>query len=172
VRASRLETLATDIRSAVRSIDPEQPIVAIEDAETRFGTALARQRFVLLLMSVFTGMALLLAAIGTYGVSAFLVAQRRREIGLRIALGATPRSMVGNVLVRGLAQATAGAIAGGLLALVCSRFLTSMLYDVQPSDPATLMTVGAILGGVATAASFAPALRAGRVSPLESLRIE
>ena len=172
VRASRLETLATDIRSAVRSIDPEQPIVAIEDAETRFGTALARQRFVLLLMSVFTGMALFLAAIGTYGVSAFLVAQRRREIGLRIALGATPRSMVGNVLVRGLAQATAGAIAGGLLALVCSRFLTSMLYDVQPSDPATLMTVGAILGGVATAASFAPALRAGRVSPLESLRIE
>jgi predicted permease len=172
VRASRLETLATDIRSAVRSIDPEQPIVAIEDGETRFGTALARQRFVLLIMSVFTAMALLLAAIGTYGVSAFLVAQRRREIGLRIALGATPRSMVGNVLVRGLAQATAGAIAGGLLALACSRFLTSMLYDVQPSDPVTLMTVGAILGGVATAASFAPALRAGRVSPLESLRIE
>ena len=172
VRASRFETLATDIRSVVRSIDPEQPIVAIEDGETRFGAALARQRFVLLIMSVFTGMALLLAAIGTYGVSAFLVAQRRREIGLRIALGATPRSMVGNVLVRGLVQATAGAIAGGLLAFACSRFLTGMLYEVQPSDPVTLVTVGAILGGVATAASFAPALRAGRVSPLESLRIE
>lgn len=171
-RSAPDEVLVDEVRAAIHAIDPELPILALEDGETRFGGALARQRFVLQLMAAFTTMALLLAGIGTFGVAAYLVAQRRREIGLRIALGATPNAVAGSVLLRGIAQAAMGAVAGALLTLATTRFLESMLYGVEPTDPFTLGVVGAVLGFVAAVASLMPAVRASRVSPLEALRVD
>ncbi len=165
-------TLARDIRSTVRALDPEQPILAVVSAEYRFGGALARQRFVLTLMGIFTTIALLLAAIGVYGVTSYLVAQRTREIGLRIALGASPRSIVSTVVRRGLALASIGATIGAASALVLSRFLTSLLFAVQPADATTLALVGAVLGATTTAATLVPALRAGRISPQQAFHID
>lgn len=164
--------LAHDIRTTVRALDADQPILGILSAESLFGEALDRQRFLLILMGAFTTVAVVLAAIGLYGVISFLVAQRTREIGLRIALGATPRSMIGAVLGEGAALAALGAAIGAAGALVATRFLTSMLYGVDATDAGTLALVGAVLGAVAAGATLVPAVRAGRVSPLQALRVE
>jgi putative ABC transport system permease protein len=163
-------SIGQDVRAVVHALEPEQPIISIEPAERLFGQSLVRQRFLLILMSVFTVIAVLLAAIGVHGVISYVVAQRTREIGLRIALGATPRSMVGVVLGGGLALALLGALLGAAAALALSRFLTSVLFGVQPTDVSTFVVVAAILTAVAGAAALLPALRAGRVSPLQALR--
>ena len=162
--------LANDIVSAVRSIDPQQPILKVASAESVFGESLARQRFLLTLMAVFTAIAVALAAIGVYGVMSYAVAQRNREIGLRIALGAAPLSMSGLVLGGGIGLAALGAGIGLAAALGLSRFLTSMLYGVTPTDASTLGAVVVVLGIVAALAALVPAVRAARISPMESLR--
>jgi putative ABC transport system permease protein len=165
-----LAILGNDIANAVRAIDPEQPILRIASAESVFGESLVRQRFLLTLMGVFTAIAIVLAAIGVYGVMAYAVAQRNREIGLRIALGAAPLSMSGQVLGGGIGLAALGAGIGLAAALGLSRFLTSLLYGVTPTDVSTLGAVVVILGVVAALAALVPALRAARISPMESLR--
>jgi putative ABC transport system permease protein len=162
--------LQVDIRKVVRSLDPDQPILEIVPAEALFGEALQKQRFLLILMAVFTIIAVILAAIGVYGVVAYMVAQRTREIGLRIALGATPLSMVAAVLGGGLTLAVTGGLIGLVAALALSRFLSSLLFGIQPTDVPTLALVGGILGLVAGVATLVPAIRAGRTSPLETLR--
>lgn len=164
--------LIPEIRSVIRELDPELPIRELAPAEALFGQSLERQRFVLVLMSVFTVVAVVLAAVGVYGVNSYLVAQRTREIGLRIALGATPRSMIGAVLRSGLAPAALGALIGTAAALGLSRFLVSLLYGVKPTDVGTLLVIGALLGAVAIAAALLPAMRAGRVTPLSALRVD
>ncbi|MEX2285077.1 MAG: ABC transporter permease [Gemmatimonadota bacterium] len=162
--------LQVDIRNVVRSLDPDQPILDLGPAEALFGESLQKQRFLLILMVVFTMVAVILAAIGVYGVVAYMVAQRTREIGLRIALGATPLSMVAAVLGSGLTLAVTGGLIGLAAALALSRFLSSLLFGIQPTDVPTLALVGGILGLVAGAATLVPAIRAGRTSPLETLR--
>ena len=162
--------LANDIANAVRAIDPEQPILKVASAESVFGEALARQRFLLTLMAVFTAIAVALAAIGVYGVMSYAVAQRNREIGLRIALGAAPLSMSGVILGGGIGLAALGAGIGLAAALGLSRFLTSMLYGVTPTDASTLGAVVVVLALVAALAALVPAVRAARISPMESLR--
>jgi predicted permease len=165
-------SLEPELRNAVRALDPEQPILRITPADAVFGQSLARQRFLLLLMSGFTVIAVVLAAIGVHGVSAFLVAQRTREIGLRIALGATPGAMVGSVLAGAVVLALVGALLGGTAAFILSSFLTALLFGVQPTDAPTFALVGAILTVVAATAALLPAMRAGRISPLQALRME
>jgi putative ABC transport system permease protein len=162
--------LGNDIANAVRAIDPLQPILKIASAESVFGESLVRQRFLLTLMAVFTAIAIVLAAIGVYGVMAYAVAQRNREIGLRIALGAAPLSMSRIVLSGGIGLAALGASIGLAAALGLSRFLRGLLYGVTPTDVSTLAAVVVVLGVVAALAALVPAVRAARISPMESLR--
>jgi ABC-type antimicrobial peptide transport system permease subunit len=160
------------IRDAVRRIDPEQPIASIEPASSYYAGALEQQRFVLTLVGVFTMLAVVLAAIGVYGVVSYLVAQRTREIGLRIALGAAPRGIMRVVLRGGISMAVVGGAIGLAGALALSRFLNGMLYGVKATDLPTLLLVGGVLTAVAGGATLVPALRAARTSPLEAMRTQ
>ena len=118
------------------------------------------------------GMALLLATVGTYGVVAFTVSQRRREMGLRIALGAESRDIAMIVLGNGLAMALLGVTLGIIGAVAASRFLASLLFEVSATDPAALLTAGAVLTGAVMLACYVPARRAARVDPTTTLRCE
>jgi ABC-type antimicrobial peptide transport system permease subunit len=123
-----------------------------------------------MLLAIFAAMALVLAAIGVYGVISFAAGQRTKEIGLRVALGASPGSVVRLVVRQGLAIAAAGLAAGVAGALLATRFLKSMLYDVAPSDPLTFAGIVAVLAVTVLLASWIPARRAAGVQPMEALR--
>ena len=120
----------------------------------------------------FAGLALLLAAIGTYGVLSYLVTQRRREIGIRMALGARRETVLGTFMVHGLTLALIGLTAGFAAALMLTRVMKALLFEVSPNDPATLAGVAALITVVAATASLVPALRATRVDPIVALRDE
>jgi ABC-type antimicrobial peptide transport system permease subunit len=124
------------------------------------------------LFAAFAGFALLLAAIGTYGVLSYVVAQRRREIGIRMALGAERALVLRSVMGQGLQLAGIGLVAGLTGALVLTRLMETLLFGVRPSDPATLAGVVALITAVAAAASLVPAVRATRVDPMVALRDE
>jgi putative ABC transport system permease protein len=132
----------------------------------------ARYRYSGAMMSALAGLALLLAAIGTYGVVAFAVATRTREIGVRVALGARPADVLRLVLGGGLKLAAAGVMLGLGAALASARVLATMLYGVTPHDPVTFAAIGAIVAAVAAAATYVPARRAMRVDPVVALRGE
>lgn len=160
------------IREIVREMDPDQPIESIAPASVTYLDRLAQPRFVLVLMSIFTSVAVVLAAVGVYGVISYVVAQRTREIGVRIALGATSRTVLRSVLREGMLLAGLGTALGLLGALALSRFITSQLFGVQPTDPPTLLAVALLLALIACLSALVPALRASRVSPLQALRVE
>jgi putative ABC transport system permease protein len=134
--------------------------------------ASAERRFSLLLLTLFAGMALLLSAIGIYGVMAYTTTQRQHEIGIRMALGAAARDVLGLVVVQGMRMVFIGLGIGLVGAWALSRVLTSQLFGVTPRDPLTYLSVALLLGAVALAASWIPALRATRVDPMISLRSE
>jgi putative ABC transport system permease protein len=134
--------------------------------------SLARQRFAMLLLSLFAGVALVLATIGVYGVTAFLVSQTTREIGIRIALGATEQAVVRMILRQGLAVCLVGMGLGLAGALAATRFMQRLLFGVRGADPATFAAVFAGLAAVALAACYVPARRATRVDATISLRAE
>jgi ABC-type antimicrobial peptide transport system permease subunit len=134
--------------------------------------SLARQRFTALLLTVFALLALFVAAVGTYGVMAYLVGQGTREIGIRIALGAGRGRVLGMVVGHGAWLAAAGVGAGLAGALALSRYLTALLFGVSARDPLTFVAVPAVLFLVALAACYVPARRAARVDPMVSLRCE
>ena len=163
---------AADLRTALASVDPELPLTSIEEMEDVVARSLGRPRLTLWLMSLFGGVALLLAAIGLYGVVAFSVSQRVREIGLRMALGASSSDVSRLVLREGLKVALAGVALGVTGALFAARFLESLLYEVEPRDPMTLIAIGALLVAVALVASYLPARRASRIDPFAALRTE
>jgi ABC-type antimicrobial peptide transport system permease subunit len=121
---------------------------------------------------VFAATALLLAVAGIYSVMAYTVTRRRREIGVRMALGASPRQVVGAILGHGLATTAAGIVAGVLAALALTRVLRSLPFEVTPTDPVAFAAVTAVLAGVAALACYATASRASRVDPVEALRQE
>ena len=164
--------LAPEIRRAVREVDPEQPISRLREASELLSEAVARQRFSMLLLVLFSGLALTLAAIGVYGVMAYTVSQRTRELGIRLALGAATGSVRVLVLRQGLGIALLGVGLGLGGALALGRLLTSLLYQVSPADPRVLAAAALTLSGVSALACLVPAIRATRVNPIDALRSE
>ena len=157
-------------RSAVRDLDTGLPVFRVQTMEQVLDGTLVTRRFAMLLLGIFAAVALVLAAVGLYGVISYSVAQRTREIGIRMALGARSRDVVRMVVRRGMRLTAIGLVIGVGSALAVTRFLASLLFAVQPYDPPTLLTVAAILAGVAWLASFLPARRAARVDPMMALR--
>ena len=157
-------------RREIKALDPTLPIYDVKTMEERAGAALARPRFATTLLGAFATMALVLAAIGLYGVMAFSVAQRTREIGLRMALGADAPRVLRGVLAQGLTLAGVGVAVGLAGAIALQRVVAGMLYGVQPTDPATLAGVSLLMGAAAVAAAAIPARRATRVDPMTALR--
>ena len=163
-------TLLPSLKAAVWSVDPAQPIDAAETAVARYREPLAKPRFLLTLMLAFATVAALLAAVGLYGVVAYTVAQRTREIGIRLAIGARASRVVAGMVREGALLALAGIAAGLAGALALTRFLASLLFDLSPTDPATLGAVAVALALVAVLATWIPARRASRVDPVIALR--
>jgi predicted permease len=157
-------------RAALRDLAPEVPVYDVRTLSDRLADATAYARFSATLLALFAGVALALAAIGVYGVISFAVSQRTREIGVRVALGASRGDVTRLVVGQGLALAVAGAAIGLAAALAATRVLRSLLYDVAPSDPATFAAIVALLVGAVLVASWLPARRAARVQPAEVLR--
>ncbi|PYR50163.1 MAG: hypothetical protein DMF89_10195 [Acidobacteria bacterium] len=166
------DALSGTIRSAVAGLDPSLPIVKLRSVEDVFAEAIGRPRLLAQLLAIFGGLAILLAAIGSYGVLSYMVAERRREIGIRMALGAERQSVLGLVLAHGLGVTVAG-VAGGLaIAFAMNRVLASLLFGVRPSDPATIAGVVILMTGVGLMACYLPARSATRVDPMIVLREE
>jgi putative ABC transport system permease protein len=164
--------LGSAVTRAIRQVDPQQPVFGIMPMEKVIANASAERRFSLLLLTLFAGLALLLSAIGIYGVMAYNTTQRRHEIGIRMALGAGSREVLGLVVGQGMRLVGLGLLFGLTGAWVLSRVLTSQLYDVSARDPFTYLTVAVLLGAVALAALYVPARRAVRLDPMTSLRSE
>jgi putative ABC transport system permease protein len=160
------------VREAVWSVDKDQPVWKIRTMESLLDNYIANRRFVAALLSGFSIFALILAAIGIYGVSSYWVEQRTREIGVRMALGARPGDIVRMVLGQSWRITVAGLVIGAAAGLVFTRLLASQLYAVTPYDPATFVTVSLTLAGVALLASFLPARRALRRDPVAALRVD
>jgi putative ABC transport system permease protein len=159
------------LRRIVHERNPNVP-VKFSTMEQNLAENVAAPRFRTLLLGTFAGLAVLLAMAGIYGVMAYVVGQRRNEIGLRMALGASQGNVLGLVLRQGMIYVVLGVAAGLVGALAATRLLTSMLFDVKPTDPGTYAAVAAILAVVALAASYIPARRAAKVDPLTALRQE
>jgi predicted permease len=158
------------IRRAVWSIDPELPLIDARPVLASYAIQLSQRRFALGMLIACAALALVLGAIGIYGVLACAVAERRREIGIRRALGASATHVVGAVVRSALCFAATGALAGIAVALTLTRFLAPLLFQVEPRDPATFAAAAALLIGVATLAAWLPARRATRLDPMETLR--
>jgi predicted permease len=164
--------LAGPVRAAIREVLPRQPILQIVPMEEKVHGAAATPRFFTTLVSVFGVLALMLASVGLYGIVAYVVRQREREIGVRLALGATPADVVGLMVRRGMTPVLAGLAVGIPLALLVTRLLGSMLYEVSASDPVTFVGVAALLAAVALLASWLPSRRAAHVDPTVAMRAE
>ncbi|HWG37228.1 MAG TPA: ABC transporter permease [Terriglobales bacterium] len=165
-------TLVPAIRAAVAGAGNDQPIYGVTRMTAVVAASLAAQRVMMWLLASFAILAVLLAAIGVYGVLAYAVAQRTQEVGIRMALGAEPNRVLGMMLRQGLGLAAVGAVIGIAGALLTTRFLKSNLYGVAATDPATLAGVTLLLLGLAALASYLPARRAARVNPIAALRAE
>ena len=165
-----LESLAAGYRSAVASLDPSLPLVKMQSMDDAFSVAIERPRFLTLLLAVFAGLALALAAVGTYGILSYLVSLRTQEIGIRMALGADRARILKLVLTRGLVLAGLGLLLGLAGSLAATRVLSSLLFNVEPTDLTTLASVAGVMIAVSLAACLIPALRATKVDPLVVIR--
>jgi predicted permease len=173
VRGSTAESsLATSVKAAAHEMDPELPLYNVRTMQDRVNASLARQRFSMLLLTLFAGLAAILAALGTYGVTSYLVNQGTREIGIRIALGATPKKILALILSRGLTATLLGVTIGAMVAAALSRLIESLLFEVRPTDPLIFAAVVSLLLLTALLATYLPARRAARTDPLVSLRCE
>ena len=159
-------------RALLAAMDRELPMADVRTMNDLIGQSIAERRFVMLLLAAFAALAVLLAAIGIYGVLAYIVTQRVQEIGVRLAIGASPRDVV-RLFVREGAVLTAIGLACGLAgALAAARALTSLLFGVDATDPSTFASVAVALAAVAFVASYVPARRAARVDPMTALRTD
>jgi ABC-type antimicrobial peptide transport system permease subunit len=154
----------------VARLDPDVAVARIATLSSIAAASIAPQRFGAMLFLLFAAAAALLAGIGVYGVMSYVVAQWRHELGVRLALGATPRTVFALIMRRGLVLTSAGTIAGVLGALAIGPVMSDLLYGVRPGDPATLVLVPLILAAVALIACAIPGQRAARIDPLEALR--
>ncbi len=165
-------SLVEAARRQVASLDRNTPIYHVETLDQYFSESVAVPRFISLLLAGFAGVALLLACLGIYGVIAYIVVRRTREIGIRMALGARKGDVLRMVIGEGLRPALAGVVIGIIGALKLTRLLSGLLYGVKPTDPVTFAAVSLILTGVALLASYIPARRATNVDPTVALRYE
>jgi putative ABC transport system permease protein len=163
-------TFATPVREIVRSLDREVPMYSVQTMEERVGSSVDRQRFYATLIGIFAAVALILSAVGLYGVIAYAVSQRTHELGVRVALGATADRISRMVIGEGLALTAAGAVIGVAGSIFAGKLVATLLFGVSPFDPVTLSAVIAVLALVATLASWLPARRAARVDPLVAMR--
>ena len=166
------DALAPQIRRVVQSMDTTLPIVRLRTMEDVFGASVSRPRLLTQLLGIFAGLALLLAAIGTYGILAYTVSERRREIGIHMALGATRGNVLNKILGQGLRLTALGLVIGLAAALGLTRVLQAQLFNVKPTDPLTVTAVSAFIALVAFVACYIPASRATRVDPMVVLRDE
>ena len=167
-----MATLAPMITRAVRSVDPTVPVARLREMDDVFNESIQRPRLLAQLLTLFSALALLLAAIGTYGLLAYMVAERRLEIGIRIALGAARSTVFGQVVADGLKLTVAGVVVGLAGALALNRLIESLLFGVEPTDAPTLAMVSATITLVAVVACALPAWRASRVSANVVLRAD
>ena len=165
-------TLAPAIAREVRALDGNLPLSELKTMDDRVADAMWRTRIGAWLLSSFAALALLLTAIGIFGVMAQTVAQRTAEIGIRMALGARPRDVLGLVLRRAAVVTAAGIVIGAAVALLLTRLLAALLYGVESGDPATFVSVAVLLGVIALVAGYIPARRATRVDAIAALRAE
>ena len=163
-------TLEAQIRGAIQSVDPSLPVFNVTSMDQVLDASLASRRFSADLVAGFAGVALLLASIGIYGLLAYMVGQRSREIGLRMALGAGRGDVLKLILQKGVALAVVGIVAGVIAAALSASFIASLLYGVRPRDPIVFTLVPLLLLAVAIAASYLPAWRATKVDPIVALR--
>jgi putative ABC transport system permease protein len=164
--------VASAVRDVIRSLDPELPIDNVETAARMLEAETGQPRFRAMLITGFAITALLLAAVGLYGLISYTVAQRAPEIGVRLALGATPSQVGRLILGQGMALAAAGVVAGLAGAFAVTRLLEGLLYSTSTTDPAVYGTLAAVLLGIAALACYLPARRAMRVDPMAALRAE
>jgi putative ABC transport system permease protein len=166
------ESVVAAARGEVRALDMELPVGLARPMDDYVAASISRPRFNTVLLSIFAGLALILTAIGLYGVLAYAVAQRRHEIGVRMALGAKSLDLVGSIIGHGMGLTLIGLIIGGGGALALTRLMASLLFGISPTDAWTLIGVAGVLGCVALLASFIPAFRAASVDPIIELRCE
>ena len=160
------------VRATIHEIDRDMPLAGINTMEDMIGTSMSQRRLSTILLGTFSALALLLATIGIYGVMSYTVSQRQRELGIRMALGASRNGVLGLVLRQGMTLAIIGVVIGLFGAFALTRLVASQLYNVQATDPATFVAVTLVLTTVALVASLVPAMRATRVDPVIALREE
>jgi putative ABC transport system permease protein len=166
------QLMEADVRKAFLAVDPTQPVYQVQPLERYVAESMAARRYTLLLLGIFGTLAIVLAAVGIYGVVSYTMSLRTRELGIRVALGAARKDVMRLVLWRGLTMIAVGLFSGLVLSLSLTRFLSSLLYKVRPTDVGTLTLVALILAGVALLANYLPARRASRVDPMNALRCE
>jgi putative ABC transport system permease protein len=164
--------LIADVRTAIQGLDPDVPVSDVMTMEERVSQSLGTSRFLLFLLSSFAGVALILAGVGTYCSMSYAVARRTHEIGIRMALGAGRTNVLGTIIKRGTLPTVAGVGIGLAGSLAITRILSSILYGVTPSDPATYVGVTVLLTGAALFACWVPARRAAKIDPMVALRHE
>ena len=164
--------LSPAVKKELRGIDPDLPMYSVRTMNERVQESLARRRFSMLLLGIFAGVALVLATIGIYGVMAYLVNQGTREIGIRMAIGATQREIVRLVVFQGMTLAIAGVAAGLAAAFIFTRLMRSLLFGISSADPVTFTGISLLLTLVALLATYIPARRAARIDPILCLRSE
>jgi putative ABC transport system permease protein len=170
--ASDPNRLAGQVHSQVAAVDPEQPVYDVRAMDGVMSNAVARRRAALTLVAALSGLALILASVGLYGVLAYTVSQRIQEFGIRTALGASPTRILRDVVVHGMTLAGVGCALGLAATIPVSRAVRGLLYGVEPLDPVTFAAVLSLLLGVGLVAAFVPARRAARVDPATALKYE
>jgi putative ABC transport system permease protein len=166
------EQYVNQVRRAVQSVDPEQPLSNIRTMDELISRSVGQRRLSMMLLSLFSGIALVLASVGIYGLMSYSVAQRSRELGVRIALGAERLDVLRLVLRQGMSLALTGIVIGVGAAFGLSRLIESQLYGIHATDPTTFIAVAVLLGLTALTANLIPAWRATRVDPAVVLREE
>jgi putative ABC transport system permease protein len=164
--------MAEAIRREIRQVDPKQPVTNVQPMQQYVSGALARPRLYAVLLGAFAALALLLAAVGLYGLMAYAVSRRTHEIGVRMALGARRLDVLGSILGEGARLTLAGLTVGAICAVVLSRVVGNLLYGVTPHDPLTYCGAALLLAVVALIAAYLPAHRASRVDPMAALRYD